>query len=85
MAVEVDITELKKTEEQIQKQVDLQNILIDISATYINLNIEDLESTIHASLEKLGKFVDADRAYIFDYNLKEQTASSTYEWCAYGV
>lgn len=85
MAVEVDITELKKTEAQIQKQVDLQNILIDISATYINLNIEDLDVTINASLEKLGKFVDADRAYIFDYNLKDQTASNTYEWCGPGI
>jgi PAS domain S-box-containing protein len=85
MAVEVDITELKKTEAQIQKQVDLQNILIDISATYINLNIKDLDTTINASLEKLGKFVDADRAYIFDYNLKDQTCSNTYEWCGPGI
>jgi PAS domain S-box-containing protein len=85
MAVEVDITELKKTEIQIQKQVDLQNILIDISATYINLNIEDLDDTINASLVKLGKFVDADRAYIFDYNLKDQTCSNTYEWCNAGI
>ncbi|MCZ8134414.1 MAG: PAS domain S-box protein, partial [Algoriphagus sp.] len=85
MAVEVDITELKKTEAQIQKQVNLQNILIDVSATYINLNIEGLDSTILDSLEKLGKFVDADRAYIFDYNLKDQTASNTYEWCGEGI
>lgn len=85
MAVEVDITELKKTEAQIQKQVDLQNILIDISATYINLNIEDMDATINASLEKLGKFVDSDRAYIFDYNLKDQTCSNTYEWCGPGI
>ena len=85
MAVEVDITELKKTEAQIQKQVDLQNILIDVSATYINLNIEDMDATINASLEKLGKFVDSDRAYIFDYNLKDQTCSNTYEWCGPGI
>ena len=85
IAVEVDITDKKNAEEQIRKQVGLQNILIDISSTYINLNIEDLEATIQSSLENLGKFVDADRAYIFDYDFKDNTTSNTYEWCAKGI
>lgn len=82
IAVEVDITEIKRTEEQIQKQVALQNILIDISATYINLDINNVSETINGSLEKLGQLVDADRAYIFDYDFKEKTATNTFEWCA---
>ena len=85
MAVEVDITELKQKEKQIQKQVALQNILIDISSTYINLNINNVDLTINESLKKLGKFVDADRAYIFDYDLKNSLAYNTFEWCESGI
>jgi PAS domain S-box-containing protein len=85
MALETDITELKIKDEKIQRQVDLQNILIDISFTYINLDVKYIELTINSSLEKLAEFVEADRAYIFDYNFKDYTTSNTYEWCAKGV
>jgi len=85
MALETDITELKIKDEKIQRQVDLQNILIDISSTYINIDTKYIESTINLSLEKLSKFVEADRAYIFDYDFKDFTTSNTYEWCAEGI
>ncbi|MCH6198041.1 PAS domain S-box protein [Aquiflexum sp. LQ15W] len=85
MALETDITELKIKDEKIQRQVELQNILIDISSTYINIDVKYIEITINSSLEKLAKFVEADRAYIFDYNLKDFTTSNTYEWCAQDI
>lgn len=85
MAVEVDISELKENQALIQHQVALQNILIDISSTYINIDINKIENVISRSLEKMAKFVNADRAYIFDYNFKEKTTSNTYEWCEIGI
>jgi PAS domain S-box-containing protein len=85
MAVEVDITELKNKDKKIQRQVELQNILIEVSSTYINIDINHIDGTINSALEKLAHFVDADRAYIFDYNFKEGTTSNTYEWCAPGI
>lgn len=85
MAVEVDISELKENEKLIQQQVALQNILIDISSTYININIDEIARTISSSLEKMGRFVQADRAYIFDYDFKNGLTSNTYEWCGDGI
>lgn len=85
MAVVVDITQLKDNENLIQSQFALQNILIDISSTYINVEIEDIGSTINSSLEKLGKFVNADRAHVFEYNFKDGISSNTHEWCGAGI
>lgn len=85
MAIEVDITQLKENEKIIQHQVDLQNILIDISSTYINFNVNEIAPTISASLEKMGRFVQVDRAYIFDYDFKNGHTSNTYEWCGDGI
>ncbi|MBG7610985.1 response regulator [Polaribacter sp. BAL334] len=65
----------------LDNEIELQNALIDIASTYINLEPEDLELTINSSLEKMGLFVNADRAYIFDYDFKTNTTSNTFEWC----
>jgi PAS domain S-box-containing protein len=85
MAVEVDISQLKENENLIQQQVALQNILIDISSTYINIDINEIAETISSSLEKMGRFVQVDRAYIFDYDFKNGHTSNTYEWCEEGI
>jgi PAS domain S-box-containing protein len=46
-----------------------------------DLDPKDLIITINKSLEKMGLFVSADRAYIFDYNFEKGIASNTFEWC----
>ena len=71
--------------ESLDKEIKLQDVLIDIASTYINLDPKDLDLTINSSLEKMGRFVNADRAYIFDYGLNFQTISNTYEWCKEGI
>jgi signal transduction histidine kinase/DNA-binding response OmpR family regulator len=68
-----------------QKQLELQQILIDISTKYINMDPKELHDNVRGSLEQLAKFVEADRAYIFEYNFEEETASNTYEWCGIGI
>jgi PAS domain S-box-containing protein len=67
--------------EQLEQEHRLQEVLIDIASTYINLDLNDVEETINQSLEKMGRFVQADRSYIFDYDFDKQTTTNTYEWC----
>lgn len=81
----IDITDRKRTETLLKSKDELKNILIEISSTYINIDLKEVDQKIHASLKKIGEFVTADRAYIFDYNLAEDTCSCTYEWCAEGI
>lgn len=76
-----DITYRRQREEVIRQQVQLQEILIKISSVYINIDLDQVEATIQSSLQELGQFVGADRAYIFDYDFNENTTSNTYEWC----
>jgi len=80
-----DITYRKQREEVIRQQLKLQDILIKISSTYINIELDKVEATIQNSLQELAEFVGADRAYIFDYDFNNETTSNTYEWCADGV
>jgi PAS domain S-box-containing protein len=71
--------------DQLEQEHRLQEVLIDIASTYINLDLNDVEMTINKSLEKMGQFVHADRSYIFDYNFDKETTSNTYEWCNTGI
>ncbi|EOZ92017.1 PAS/PAC domain protein [Indibacter alkaliphilus LW1] len=80
-----DISLQESTQKTIEKQLKLQQIMIDISSTYINMDIKDLEKNIQHSLEQLAQFVEADRAYIFIYDHENQIGVNTYEWCAEGI
>ena len=80
-AIVRDITERKQSELELKRLSELQQILMEISSTYINLPLNKIEQTIQDSLAKLARFVNADRIYIFDYNFKKQIAIHTHEWC----
>ncbi|WP_194974597.1 ATP-binding protein [Aquiflexum lacus] len=89
-AVRIDGVIMDRTSEHIAQEtlaqeLRLQETLIDIASTYINLDTKDVENTINRSLEKMGLFVSADRAYIFDYNFENETTTNTYEWCNTGI
>lgn len=72
-------------DEIINQQYRLQQLLISISTKYINADLTDIDSLIGQSLEQMGKFVEADRSYIFSYNFENNSTSNTYEWCAEGI
>jgi PAS domain S-box-containing protein len=81
----LDITELKKTQRALQAYTDLQKMLVDISTSYINIPLSEVDDGINESLRKIGSFVDADRAYIFEYYNNISFAKNTYEWSAEGI
>ncbi|MCH6234476.1 ATP-binding protein [Cognataquiflexum rubidum] len=81
----MDRTTIHFSQETLAQELRLQETLIDIASTYINLDTKDVENTINRSLEKMGLFVSADRAYIFDYDFVKETTTNTYEWCNTGI
>jgi GAF domain-containing protein len=63
----------------------LQELLIRLSTRFINLPIDEIDDAVALSLEELGLFVQADRAYIFDYDFAKNISSYRYEWCNEGI
>jgi signal transduction histidine kinase len=72
-------------EKIIAQEVNIQDLLIQISTEYINADLTDLDSLINKSLKNMGEFVEADRSYIFSYDFINNSTSNTYEWCADGI
>ncbi|CAM3338650.1 sensor histidine kinase [Zobellia roscoffensis] len=69
----------------IERQLRFQELLISISTTYINTDLSNIDEVLNKSLKQIGQFVEADRSYIFSYDLVNQTTSNTYEWCNTGI
>jgi diguanylate cyclase (GGDEF)-like protein/PAS domain S-box-containing protein len=77
-----DISELKETENALLHQSKMQKVLMDISLKYINIPLEEVDNSVENALNEMGKFVDADRVYVFDYDFIKKTTSNKYEWTA---
>ncbi len=80
-----DISERKKLEKAVHKQSRLRELLMHISSEFINIPLGKMDDTIQQSLETLGKFVNADRSYAFDYDWEKNICNNTFEWCATGI
>ena len=80
-----DVTDKRRAEFQLQYQADLRKILVELSSSFINLPVNEIEPSISDSLENIGEFVGADRAYVFEYDFTKMTASNTIEWCRNGI
>jgi len=80
-----DISDGKQKEEILEYNREFRNLLIEISSSFINLPSEEVEYSINNTLKRIGVFVGADRAYIFDFDQNSTMTSNTYEWCNEGI
>ena len=77
----LDITELQKTIQMLQKQSQILELLNELATRFINLPSEDFKEAINQALARLGSYFESDRIYLFDLDWEKNTASNTYEWC----
>jgi len=85
VGVNYDVTEVELARTQSMYRSRLENLLVSISFDLIKNQYQAMDQVITSALHKAGEFVGADRAYRFDYDLKNQTTSNTHEWCADGI
>ncbi len=74
-----DATEQKKEIESLSRIISAEETLIECVHTLIEDN--DLNTSILKLLSIVCQFYDADRAYLFEINQKNNTAKNIYEWC----
>ncbi|WP_291322654.1 sigma 54-interacting transcriptional regulator, partial [Desulfonatronospira sp.] len=77
-----DITQRKEAERAIIKQQSLEGLLMELTADSINAPLDDFDHTISRLLEAVGRSVEVDRVYLFNYDYARKIAVNTHEWCA---
>ncbi len=66
-----------------EQQLSIEETLVQCIHT-LSEN-EDMDMAINSLLEIIGRFYQADRSFIFEYNQWNNTVSNTYEWYREGV
>lgn len=85
VALSRNISERLAAQKELERHASMLEILTHIASQYINMPLEKVPEHIQTSLQELGVFVGADRAYIFDYDFESGDCSNTYEWCGEGI
>jgi PAS domain S-box-containing protein len=81
----IDITERKRTEAQLNYRLEFEAIISEISAGFIDVDSNGIQSEMNKALEKIGTFAGVDRSYIFQFHADGKLADNTHEWCADGI
>jgi len=80
-----DITEKRRIQSDLEYRLKFEELLLEISNSFINLNLQDTDNGINSALAHIGEFTQADRSYIFLFHNRGQFMSNTHEWCAKGI
>ena len=80
-----DTSERKRAEEALCYRVEFERLITALSTTFINLATDEIDQGINDALEKIGKFADVDRSYVFLFYDNITRMNNTHEWCAEGV
>ena len=73
-----DISDRKRAE-------NFENELFDVSTMLTEIQYGDISKALDLALSRIGNFLQADRAYIFEINPSGDFMSNTYEWCNEGI
>ncbi|MFZ4464860.1 MAG: PAS domain S-box protein, partial [Bacteroidales bacterium] len=73
-----DITERKRSE-------DFEDELLALSPKLTGIPYAEIKPALNMALCRIGQFLGADRAYIFELDTSKSTMSNTFEWCNEGI
>ncbi len=73
---------VRRLEQRVEERTALDRMVAGIATELVSLPPEEIDDGINRGLATVGKFVDADRSYVFRLSEDEDTVSNTHEWCA---
>lgn len=75
------------TKEELHRLIENEKIIASLSTIFINLEFEDIDSSINHALKTIGEFCKVDRSYVLllhDYEGRKKM-ENMYEWCSDGI
>lgn len=83
----IDITARKEAEARLQHQAEIETLGRALSASFLDMPHEQIDTGIADALKMLGEFARVDRAYLFRFVDSDAGVlmQNTHEWCAQGI
>ncbi len=85
LIVLIDITQLRNAERLIQRRLDIETMISEISSKFISLSADKIDAEITEALRKIGEFAEADRSYLMQVKDGGKVFKNLLEWCAEGI
>ena len=70
---------------QVDELLHFEQLMSEISATYINLHANEIDNAIEEGLKRVGEFLGADRCSWILFEENENTCHVTHSWAVKGV
>lgn len=71
--------------ERLDFRLKFEELIIQLSADFISHNWSYIDEEIDRALEVIGRFISADRCYVFMLDHANQVINNTYEWTDEGI
>lgn len=75
-----DITERKIIEQERQTLMEFQRVVAELSARFINLSIDEIESAIEQALRVVTRYTDADAASVWMFDTEQRIGGKVFGW-----
>ena len=80
-----DISEYRAAEVERRRQYEFRRLIAEISTDILNAPINRLDEVMEQMLERLGRYFDVDRAYIYRVSEDGESIYLVHEWCSDGT
>ncbi|MGE5352129.1 MAG: PAS domain S-box protein [Acidobacteriota bacterium] len=78
-----EIEEHKTAGALLKKRYNFDHLVYSISNQFINVSAENIGNVFVSSLKMLCEFLEMERAYFFNSNLKNGEVENRYQWCSH--
>jgi len=69
-------------DQALKRRVEFERLISEISQDFVALAPSEATRGIERALESSGKFIGADRSYVFLFREGDELVDNTHEWCA---
>ncbi|MHC1781307.1 MAG: diguanylate cyclase [Anaerolineaceae bacterium] len=80
-----DISERRRTQEELTFRLRFEQLISHISARFINLPADQIDEEIMQALDEIGTLIEVDRAFAFSFDQEKAEFCISHEWCRPGM
>jgi diguanylate cyclase (GGDEF)-like protein/PAS domain S-box-containing protein len=75
-----DVSDIWRANQDLERRLAFEDLFGQITASFIDLDLHEVDQGINDALSEIGQFVGSDRAYLFRVDHSTRTVHNTYEW-----
>jgi PAS domain S-box-containing protein len=83
--IAIDITENKRSEQELSEQLEFERLIADIASKLVHTKPEQLEATVDSTLQLLGSFLRTERSFLARFSEDSTSLTFTNTWAAKGI